>query len=70
MSRALAKLPALPTLTRVLWLRALAGPGVRVLDLKPGAIHERVPVFLGSADDVAEAEAALAADAGHLQVRA
>jgi len=50
--------------------RALAGPGVRVLDLKPGAIHERVPVFLGSADDVAEAEAALAADAGHLQVRA
>jgi fructose-1,6-bisphosphatase I len=29
---------------------------VRILDLKPTELHERVPLFLGSADDVAEAQ--------------
>lgn len=48
---------------------AIAGPGVRVLDVVPSSVHARTPVFLGSADDVAAVEAALAADADHLQLR-
>ena len=48
---------------------AIAGPGVRVLDVVPAGVHDRTPVFLGSADDVAAVEAALAGDGGHLQLR-
>ena len=32
--------------------KALAAPGLRILDVQPTAIHQRVPVILGSADEV------------------
>jgi fructose-1,6-bisphosphatase I len=32
--------------------KTLAGPGRRVLDIEPSAIHQRTPVILGSADQV------------------
>jgi len=32
--------------------KALAAPGQRILDVQPTAIHQRVPVILGSADEV------------------
>ena len=32
--------------------KALAAPGQRILDVKPTAIHQRVPVILGSAEEV------------------
>jgi fructose-1,6-bisphosphatase I len=32
--------------------KALAAPGQRILDVQPTAIHQRVPVVLGSADEV------------------
>ena len=32
--------------------KALAAPGERILDVQPTAIHQRVPVILGSADEV------------------
>ena len=48
---------------------AIAGPGVRVLDVVPSSVHCRTPVFLGSVGDVAEVEAALVADGDHLQLR-
>jgi fructose-1,6-bisphosphatase I len=33
--------------------KAFAGPGQRVLDIQPAAIHQRVPVILGATDQVA-----------------
>ncbi len=33
--------------------RAFAAPGQRILDIQPGAIHERTPVVLGATDQVA-----------------
>jgi fructose-1,6-bisphosphatase I len=36
--------------------RAIDGRGRRILDLEPRSLHQRAPVFLGSARDVAEAE--------------
>jgi fructose-1,6-bisphosphatase I len=32
--------------------KALAAPGQRILDVQPTDIHQRVPVILGSADEV------------------
>jgi fructose-1,6-bisphosphatase I len=32
--------------------KALAAPGQRILDVQPNAIHQRVPVIMGSADEV------------------
>ena len=32
--------------------KALAAPGRRILDVEPTDIHQRVPVILGSADEV------------------
>jgi len=32
--------------------KALAAPGQRILDVQPNAIHQRVPVILGSAEEV------------------
>ena len=32
--------------------KALAAPGKRILDVQPTDIHQRVPVILGSADEV------------------
>jgi len=47
--------------------RAVSGSQA-ILDIHPGGIHERCPIFLGSADDVADVEAAIAADAASLQI--
>jgi len=60
--------------------RAIAGPGIDVLDLDPSSratkgsgggsgYHGRCPVFLGSKGDVDDVEACLAADPEHLQAR-
>ena len=35
---------------------ASSGDGPRILDIIPGAIHQRTPVFLGSRDDILELE--------------
>jgi fructose-1,6-bisphosphatase I len=32
--------------------KAFAAPGQRILDVQPTDIHQRVPVILGSADEV------------------
>mmetsp|Transcript_11919 Transcript_11919/g.16502 ORF Transcript_11919/g.16502 Transcript_11919/m.16502 type:complete len:442 (+) Transcript_11919:32-1357(+) len=40
--------------------KSITGPGGRVLDLVPEKVHQRCPVFIGSPDDVDEAEKALA----------
>jgi fructose-1,6-bisphosphatase I len=32
--------------------KAFAAPGQRILDVQPKDIHQRVPVILGSADEV------------------
>jgi fructose-1,6-bisphosphatase I len=32
--------------------KAVAGPGKRIMDIQPAAIHERTPVILGAADQV------------------
>jgi fructose-1,6-bisphosphatase I len=32
--------------------KAVAGPGTRILEIRPEAIHERTPVILGSPDEV------------------
>eukprot|EP00471_Norrisiella_sphaerica_P003331 CAMPEP_0184478730 /NCGR_PEP_ID=MMETSP0113_2-20130426/675_1 /TAXON_ID=91329 /ORGANISM="Norrisiella sphaerica, Strain BC52" /LENGTH=436 /DNA_ID=CAMNT_0026856619 /DNA_START=91 /DNA_END=1401 /DNA_ORIENTATION=- len=40
--------------------KAVTGPGQRVLDLMPEKVHQRVPVFIGSPEDVAECEKKLA----------
>jgi fructose-1,6-bisphosphatase I len=32
--------------------KALAAPGQRILDVQPRDIHQRVPVILGSANEV------------------
>jgi fructose-1,6-bisphosphatase I len=32
--------------------KAMAAPGQRILDVKPNDIHQRVPVVMGSADEV------------------
>ena len=32
--------------------RAVAGPGLRILDIEPSAIHQRTAVILGGADQV------------------
>lgn len=34
--------------------KAMAGPGKRILDIKPSHIHERTPIFIGSPEDVDE----------------
>ena len=47
--------------------RAVSGSQA-ILDIPPTSIHERCPIFLGSADDVADVEAALAADGASLQI--
>jgi fructose-1,6-bisphosphatase I len=39
-----------------------------ILDIAPTSIHERCPIFLGSAEDVADVEAAIAADGASLQI--
>ena len=47
--------------------RAVSGSQA-ILDIAPTSIHERCPIFLGSADDVADVEAAIAADGASLQI--
>ncbi len=42
--------------------KAVAGPGRRVLDIEPNAIHQRTPVILGAADQVDAVLAHLAHD--------
>lgn len=32
--------------------KAMAAPGLHILDVKPSKIHERTPIFLGSVEDV------------------
>jgi fructose-1,6-bisphosphatase I len=32
--------------------KAMAGPGQRILDVQPTDIHQRVPVVMGSANEV------------------
>lgn len=32
--------------------KCLAGPGLRIMDIEPSAIHQRTPVILGAADEV------------------
>jgi len=39
--------------------RALTAPGQRVLDIEPTELHQRVPLFVGSREDVDELEAFL-----------
>ena len=39
--------------------KALAAPGQRILDVAPQDIHQRVPVILGSADEVDQVVARL-----------
>jgi fructose-1,6-bisphosphatase I len=39
--------------------KALAAPGQRILDVQPTAIHQRVPVILGSAEEVEQVIARL-----------
>lgn len=34
--------------------KAMAKPGVDILDIRPTHIHQRSPIFLGSAEDVDE----------------
>lgn len=34
--------------------KAMAAPGARILDIKPTNIHQRTPIFIGSAEDVDE----------------
>mmetsp|Transcript_18779 Transcript_18779/g.33599 ORF Transcript_18779/g.33599 Transcript_18779/m.33599 type:complete len:445 (+) Transcript_18779:72-1406(+) len=40
--------------------KSIIGPGERVLDVQPDQVHQRVPIFIGSPDDVDEVSASLA----------
>ncbi len=42
--------------------KSVAGPGQRILDIQPSAIHQRTPVILGAADQVDAVLAHLASD--------
>jgi len=42
--------------------KAITGAGGRILDVQPKSIHERVPVFLGSKENVEELESFLASN--------
>ena len=33
---------------------ALLGPGQTIMDVKPSELHQRVPVYIGSKEDVEE----------------